>query len=326
MAGVLDDPNCAVCYKITQDNDLAICCDGFCLRWFHLECLKLSKDEYSKIEVLGDKVKWFCALCEVRFKKVQSKITDVDAFLDLNSTVTKLFEIVKGVVKDNIQLNNKFDSHISEAGCQGSDRARLHSQPKPITPGVDSVVSSEQDNIFVLNEVQEHSKVCESTDGSDVNSVRKSYSRTLKNPGDADWTKVGKNGRPKSSKLSPKTKSVVIGSNSEKSGIKTAERLKHVFVSRCKSDTVPGDIESYLKQEGVSSVKCDKLNTRYSDYTSFKISIPESHFKSVLKSDFWPKGIFVKEFFQPRHPRSSDQSGPKPIVSRTFLAREPART
>ncbi|KAG8314528.1 hypothetical protein J6590_091024 [Homalodisca vitripennis] len=87
----------------------------------------------------------------------------------------------------------------------------------------------------------------------------------------------------------------------------------------CSSDTTTNEIENYMKQNGVGDIRCEKLQTRYSDYSSFKVSDAENHLDTVLNADFWPKGAFVKEYIQPRQARAGSGTDGQFVRSQTFL-------
>ncbi|KAG8314359.1 hypothetical protein J6590_094317, partial [Homalodisca vitripennis] len=97
------------------------------------------------------------------------------------------------------------------------------------------------------------------------------------------------------------TKPVIIGSNTQRGGLKSVEKFKWVFISRCAPDTSVDDIVGYVTVDGVEVSKSEKLKTKYSDYSSFKVCILDKHFERVLCPDFWPEGVFVKEYDPPRN-------------------------
>ncbi|KAG8245125.1 hypothetical protein J6590_009202 [Homalodisca vitripennis] len=79
-------------------------------------------------------------------------------------------------------------------------------------------------------------------------------------------------------------------------------------------------VRDYMKQNGVGDIRCEKLQTRNSDYSSFKVSVDENHLDTVLNADFWLKGAFVKEYIQPRQARAgSGTDGGHFVRSHTFL-------
>ncbi|KAG8261250.1 hypothetical protein J6590_077907, partial [Homalodisca vitripennis] len=52
--------SCPVCVKMVLDTEEGIGCDGDCQRWFHRECIKMSKAEYQS-KCADTKNKWYCA-------------------------------------------------------------------------------------------------------------------------------------------------------------------------------------------------------------------------------------------------------------------------
>lgn len=123
-------------------------------------------------------------------------------------------------------------------------------------------------------------------------------------------------GKPRSG---PSSNSV-IGTNVHKKGLKIAERCRFVFVSRCESDTEPDDIVRYLGVEKVVTAECEKLKTRYSGYSSFKVRVSECDFDKVMNADFWPKGLFVNEFKQAQKPGENRSHQSRPIVDSEAVA------
>lgn len=55
----MDASICPVCLIKVLDSVDGIGCDGGCKRWFHIECVKMSKTEYSKF-ANDNKKKWLC--------------------------------------------------------------------------------------------------------------------------------------------------------------------------------------------------------------------------------------------------------------------------
>ncbi|KAG8335098.1 hypothetical protein J6590_076899 [Homalodisca vitripennis] len=106
--------NCPCCKSIVNESDIALNCDGFCKEWYHGSCVKISSDEYVKINVSASKVKWYCDSCSEKVERMISKVGNVDDFLGLNNTVKQLVEMVKGVCNDNICVGEKLSEVSSE--------------------------------------------------------------------------------------------------------------------------------------------------------------------------------------------------------------------
>ncbi|KAG8305827.1 hypothetical protein J6590_060841 [Homalodisca vitripennis] len=108
--------NCLCCKLIVNESDIALNCDGFCKEWYHGSCVKISSDEYDKINVLASKVKWYCNSCSEKVERMISKVGNVDDFLGLNNTVKQLVEMVKGVCNNNVCVGEK----LSEVSFENS--------------------------------------------------------------------------------------------------------------------------------------------------------------------------------------------------------------
>jgi len=86
------------------------------------------------------------------------------------------------------------------------------------------------------------------------------------------------------------------------SSIKTVAPLHkpaEVFLSRLSPETSEENLVTYVNSQfkSVTNVTCNKLNTKYPDYSSFKLSIHGISFKDSVDPDNWPQGTLVKRFF-----------------------------
>lgn len=113
-------PVCGVCVKNVSESDKAILCEGFCGKWCHMGCVKVIKTQYDMINKLGDEVMWFCPGCKVNMNLIVSKVKDPCELLDLNNLINRMFEVVKGLAVDNLEINTKLDKVISE-NCRLKD-------------------------------------------------------------------------------------------------------------------------------------------------------------------------------------------------------------
>ena len=102
----------------------------------------------------------------------------------------------------------------------------------------------------------------------------------------------------------------IVGRNDDKlsftaidSGRKNNHGKQHhrqctgIFVSRASPKTMPKDIEKQVALITGHHLKCVKLNTKYETYSSFYIPCSSSVRQDLLNENVWPKGIFVKRFY-----------------------------
>lgn len=333
---------CPVCKKSVEDDQQAVQCEFFCKLWYHCSCVNITTEEYKYMQLLYDKSKWSCGPCDARLNKVILKIGDIDSLIQVNTTVDRLVSIVKGVVDNNLSLNERLiciqDSHNrleslllktkQEVDSSDDDvietqifELKSSSDNRPEIP-VDSIDDDKaidvlpellldgSSNNLVAGEWEKkknelvkknHEEVLDRSYAAAVLS-KKGTKKTekVKAAGIEQTVNGDRNKRSKAGKPAERSRTIVIGSNSEKVGLKTVDKSKWVFISRCSPETTVDNIVKYFSDENIEVSKCEKLKTRYDDYSSFKVCVPVTQFEKVLTSGFWPRGVFVKEFDLPR--------------------------
>ena len=96
-------------------------------------------------------------------------------------------------------------------------------------------------------------------------------------------------------------KSVISGTKPVGNGLSSDTRILDIFVGGCGLDTTEDDIFKYCNDNGVNLKKCELLQSKSEWYKSFKVSVIADNRDELLKSEFWPKGIFVRKFFRPKY-------------------------
>lgn len=76
----------------------------------------------------------------------------------------------------------------------------------------------------------------------------------------------------------------------------TVEKNNFLFVSRLDEATECSDILDYLKEFKDANYHVEKLKTKFSGYSSFKIGIPDSLINEIFVPEFWPEGSLVAKF------------------------------
>lgn len=115
----MDTTICPVCLIKVLDSEDGIACEKLCERWFHIECVRMSKTEYSKY-ASDTKKKWACnrADClrikEQPFNKLMDQMADLSSKMStLISTIDTIKHVSTDVadIKNDLKaLNDKFDS------------------------------------------------------------------------------------------------------------------------------------------------------------------------------------------------------------------------
>ena len=96
-------------------------------------------------------------------------------------------------------------------------------------------------------------------------------------------------------------RTVIFGTKAgDSSGISGGDRICEIFVGGCKSDSSPDGLEEYCSQNGITVKKCEPLNQTSEWVRSFKVSIAVTDREKLLNADFWPCGVFVRQFFRAR--------------------------
>lgn len=121
-----DDLACGKCGKNVPE-DTAICCEGLCNKWFDLQCAKLSRDDYERINKLGKRVKWYCTVCTknvsdlLKVKLVHNKedwpsiLNVVLASVQENSEVTlDLANRLQDMERKDNETNKTLDTLVRE--------------------------------------------------------------------------------------------------------------------------------------------------------------------------------------------------------------------
>jgi hypothetical protein len=359
-----ENVNCPCCDKLVNDG---IYCDGVCKSWFHAKCVSLSEEDFSKIQELDDKVKWYCPSCSVKVSRLITKVSkleraeEFDDLLNINSVINKLITVVDGVVNDNVAIKDKLNNLLT---LQNKPENKSVSNEEEVTT-LSTVVESHrvelqtvESQTFVPSkcsanqaippagvDCKDFQNLCDSDtnitladrvgsnvypnltikhkqteDSGNINSKHVSYSEAVKN---STGKKLTDNKKTLKSNQNPnRPKTLIIGTNDNKIGLKSVVSSKWVFISRCSIDTSVNDIDNYLNESGIPGCKSEKLQTKYPTYTSFKVSVPLEKSCEVLSGDFWPKGIMVKEYEPPRRVyqyRSNFRNNRSPKPSADFL-------
>ncbi|KAG8291316.1 hypothetical protein J6590_063353 [Homalodisca vitripennis] len=279
-----DEPcfeNCGVC-KETVPNDCAMLCDGICSNWYHLKCVELTDEDYISINLMADKISWFCKACDPKIKsfiksRASSEGDQIDDINALRGTVEVLLKEVKGIVNDNVMINAKMDQLIDK---------KISSTPNVVSELV-MPSWSKMKNSYGRGR------------GRGLRDTNTSLNTNImKNQGNYSQTQS-----ILSADLEDVTENQSNNSNKTDSFIKTIPvrprptRRKALFISRLCPEVSASDIEGYIKHEvTLDFVKCSQLRTKYEDYASFHIEVNETDMDKVLNADIWPSGCLLTKF------------------------------
>lgn len=118
----------------------------------------------------------------------------------------------------------------------------------------------------------------------------------------ANWTTVVK--RRAKTAYKP-----IVGSSSAANnhGLKAAPKWSFLHVFKLDPATTIENVSTFLKKE-FPEVKCEQLTSKFPElYSSFKISVYDSHLESAIDASRWPNGCCINRFFHRRNPHQPNQ-------------------
>ena len=94
---------------------------------------------------------------------------------------------------------------------------------------------------------------------------------------------------------------MIVGSGSgDNIGLRSKGRFVSLFISRLNPDCDSSEIETYIKSKFDSELKCEKLDTRYDTYASFRAEGYCKNPSIFYDADMWPESVLVRKFFKSR--------------------------
>ena len=126
-----EQADCVICAKDVKDEE-ALQCD-LCDYWFHIECYRMDREDYQKIQDIVELVQWFCRSCVSSFKGLKKQVTSLQKRVDeLESSMeTKINEKVSDILYERLEREKRKCNLVffgmPEAGDdrQGKDRMKF---------------------------------------------------------------------------------------------------------------------------------------------------------------------------------------------------------
>lgn len=328
----VDKPQtCGICREDVP-NDCAMLCDGICNEWYHLRCVNLDNDDYISINDMADKIKWFCRECNFKLETFfQGKVLYYKQDREINHlrlTVETLLSTVKGVVNDNVRINDKLDKVMASGFMKETSTSKpiISEEVLPSWSTMNKTHGRGRGRSFapaatnydkgqpMKDAFQDYSDATEKPSNVAsrlVNSVRRDRdSKKITSEYRDSLHKLSSSnvrstpslvaGRPFVSPKKPFKKNVVYGKRSN-SVIKSVAvkpiRKKAIFVSRLCPEVVPSSIEELIKSElKLDYIKCSQLKTKFDSYSSFHVEINEADLDKVMCDELWPEGSLITHF------------------------------
>lgn len=151
------DNTCPVCVKSVLDTDSGVGCDGACRRWFHRECITMSKAEYQRISA-DNKIKWYCS----RTDCVQPSDQPLNLILKQLTLLTSKISDIGDKVDSLTSLPAKVDSLVCEVEALNKNLsqldARLSANEAKVTALENKLVGAERHDGYIEPTIAEISE------------------------------------------------------------------------------------------------------------------------------------------------------------------------
>jgi hypothetical protein len=104
------------------------------------------------------------------------------------------------------------------------------------------------------------------------------------------------------SKVLPRRRNQTIGRSTVGTLQGAGTRTADYFVTRLNPETSVEQLITHLRSVcGAHGVSVEKLPTRFSSYSSFKVTISRSFNSAMFDSDNWPENVLVRKYFAQRN-------------------------
>ena len=95
----------------------------------------------------------------------------------------------------------------------------------------------------------------------------------------------------------------IIGTGTNRSGLKVSHKPRHIYVGCLDPETEVVNVTDYVYKNIGVRVPCEKLQTRGTTYTSFKIKVDRSHVERIFEPSLWPEEAIIDYYKPPRSER-----------------------
>lgn len=152
--------SCPLCVKAVLDSNDGVSCEASCQRWFHRECIGMSKAEYQRISG-NNKVKWYCSRTDCLPPSNQPQ----DLLLKQLSLLTEKITELSNKVDALTSLPAKVDNLLSEVDTLNTNVLHLEqrvsdneSKVKALDEWVKSAPSQNSNPEQIVSELNERSR------------------------------------------------------------------------------------------------------------------------------------------------------------------------
>ena len=87
----------------------------------------------------------------------------------------------------------------------------------------------------------------------------------------------------------------IKGTGSKVAEIAAACERKWIYIDNLLATTTTDQLKTYLEQNGMPPLSCEKLETR-DPHKTFKVGIEPQYMDNIMKNEIWPLNVTVKPF------------------------------
>ena len=107
---------------------------------------------------------------------------------------------------------------------------------------------------------------------------------------------------------------VITGRRKDDGVFGAPEPIREIFLYRVRQDIERDVIASYLEKYNVICHDVTQMSNSDAKFKSFKITVPVSQMKHVMKADFWPENVRVRKWL--RKKESEKEEGKESLSER----------
>lgn len=282
---------CTKCSDELMGDDLEarIICDR-CGSRFCQACSGLTSTEIRCMKLCKRTLNFFCKSCEGLGLDMVEKILAV-----LMPALDSKFEAMK--VETDARFSS-LDQKLTEiAEGSGGNLEPVKSGPDNSLAGPSHRLDPSEDKSVVLNPLP-------SAEGKSLVSPRKqSRGKTLRSKEVADAHGPGTNGVSGRRDFIRGTQPTpVVAAGSRQDTFAAVARRAHVYVGNVNPNASKGNVMDYIRERIPGAIFGLEELPKRDDALSraYKLTIDFGLLEAVRKADFWPEGVIVKRFFQPK--------------------------
>lgn len=307
-----ENSKCIKCgLKQEIKGDKIIKCNGTCDGFIHYVCSSFKPTELKFLETNNKNIKWYCDKCCGSKKEPNDMYTKLD---DMNQKLLVLTDIINAqtikIEKHNNILTNlkttdesrRITHSPKETISRPTTRSRtlntdvtdeftkLHLQ---LTTGLPEIEKEKENgnNSFSASKIEKH-KV--------QTNISKKKNDTPKRNINTDVTSASVESLKKTQvrEMSTNRNRKTIRGQRTDTVIKAEENRKWVFISQLVKTTTENDVITYLRDNGVNVLQCNRLEIKNNEIAAFKIAIKEELYEEMFDPALWPVNTIIRPYRQ----------------------------